>query len=297
VTPMLQPALRAAGPRGRFAPLTPMGAATTAYLAAVGAAFAAWHAIDGPWTLLLCVAPALVGALLATTSQADRGQYTVRLLAAGMMLPILVLFVLCEDHIGVAAAIGFVVVHVAAFLLQVVWLSSFTTRIDPPDDVAPVAATALARRLAALPTLGLPIGTAADGEGRAVRLRWTPPNEPGRQHVVTLWLDASRHEAIVTERVRADDAAPANADERSMRDSLADEAFDPTRPDAQRVWLRVAQTTLLDDARLDAAPVASIGERLVWRGPSPPALADSNTLMACLAVLVLEAGWAWRPKL
>lgn len=286
----------AARARARFAPLTPLGVAATFYLAAIGAGFAVWHAAGSAWTVLPCAAPALLAAVLAATSQQDRRQYAVRLMAAGLMLPLLMLLFSLDDAIGWAAALGFVAVHAAAFVLAVAWMASFSTRIEAPAGALRASPRLLLQRVASLPELGLPIAVQVKRDA-AVRLSWQPANEPGRCHVVTLRLDAAAHAVAVSERLRADGAAPLTAEEATMGDGLADDAFDATRPDASRVWVRIAQTTMLDDERLAAAPVRAAGEGVVWRGEGAAALPDSDTLMACLAVIVLDSGWAWRPTL
>lgn len=74
-------------------------------------------------------------------------------------------------------------------------------------------------------------------------------------------------------------------------------ALDPSRPDAQRTWMRTVQATMLDAAHLAGAPVALAGDRVVWTGRGLPALPDTDALMACLATIVLSSGWHWRPAL
>jgi hypothetical protein len=283
----------AAGARGRFEPLTPLGVAATIYLGAVGAVFAGWHAAESAWSVPPCAAPALLAAVLAATSQHDRRQYAARLMAALLMLPLLLLFFSLDGNSGWLAPLAFAVVHAAVFVLTVCWMASFSTRIEAPAGAAAASAGLLRQRLASLPALGLPL--AAQVAPAGVRLQWQPANEPGRSHVVTLRLDAAARTVAVTERLRADAATPLSAAEASMHDGFGADAFDPTRPQASRVWLRVAQTTMLDDERLAAAPVALAGEQVVWRGPGAAALPDSDTLMACLAVIVLDSGWSWRP--
>jgi hypothetical protein len=284
----------AGGARGRFEPLTPLGVAATIYLAAVGAGFAGWHAAESAWSVLPCTAPALLAAVLAATSQHDRRQYAARLMAAVLMLPILLLFFSLDGGIGWVAPVAFAVVHAAVFVLAVYWMASLSTRIDAPEGAPAVSARLLLHRLASLPALGLPIAVHAVPGRTAVRLNWQPTNEPGRNHVVTLTLDAAAHAVAVTERLRADDAAPLSAAEEAMHDTCS---ADAAQPAADRVWLRVAQATLLDDERLAAAPVALAGEQVFWCRAGGASLPDSDALMACLAAIVLDSGWSWRPGL
>ena len=70
-------------------------AAITLYLAAGGAAQVLWLDVAGtllqPAAALVCALPTLLAALLALTGQADQPAYRNRLLAAGAVLPLLLL--------------------------------------------------------------------------------------------------------------------------------------------------------------------------------------------------------------
>ena len=298
------PSSSAAGSPGRFPALTRVGLAAVAYTAVMGAACAAWHRHVGSapagWALAVCFAPALLAAAFALTAQADRQQYVARLLAAALMGPIGVLFWSLEGPTrpgpGMALAIGFALLHLVAFLLAVRWLAAFTTQIAPQTAAPPADRGTLLRRLASLRALGLPLDIRVPAAPHELQLAWQPTGQPGRRHVVRLCVDESTREVVVHERLQADGAAPADADEASMR-SAGDDAFDPARPDAQRVWLRTVQTTMLDAARLRDMPLVLRGEQVAWAGPGAPALPDTDTLMAALAAIVVRSGWAWRPRL
>lgn len=289
---------------GRFPPLTRAALACTGYLLFVALAFAAWHLAIGSappaWVLAVCFAPALLSAAFALRSQHDRRQYIARPMVTVLMTPVLLLFWSLDGPtqpgLGMALAIGFALLHAAVFVLSVKWMGAFTTRIEPAAGT-PVASTAtLVQRLAALPALGLPLDLHADPARQRLQLAWTPDDATQQRHHVTLQLQPQATQVEVLEQLRGDGAAPADAEQASMR-SIGDPAFEPTRPDARKVWLRTVQSTMLDAERLAAAPVALVGDQLVWRGPPQRTLPDTDTLMACLAVIVLQSGWGWAPQL
>lgn len=288
----------------RFAPLTRAAAACIAYLLGVGLAFAAWHLAVGTTPVALamaiCAAPALLCAGFALRAQTDRRQYIAWPMVTLMMAPILLLFWSLDGPTrfgpGMVLAIGFALLHAAAFVVAVMWMGAFTTRIDPAAGT-PVASTAtLVQRLATLPSLGLPLDLHADPAQRRLQFAWTPDGVDAQRHHVTLNLQPDTMQVEVLEQLRADGAAPADAEQASMR-SPGDPFFDPSRPQAQKVWLRTVQSTMLDGERLATAPVALIGEELAWRGPALRTLPDTDTLMACLAHIVVQSGWSWAPRL
>lgn len=287
-----------------FPRLTAAGFAAMAYLAVVGAALLAWqrHATGTVSTtaLLVALAPVLLAAACAATAQGDREQYAARLMATVLMAPILLLFWSLDGplawSLGLVVALAAVALHVAAFVAGIAWMARFATRIGPVPDLAAADVATLRRRLVSFAALGLAIELRETPASGALHLRWQPPAENGHGHTVHLQLDADTRTVRVLERIAADGAAPASADEASMR-APGDDPFDPTRPAARRVWLRTLQTTMLGGAQLAAAPVALAADRVVWTAPAAPALADTKALMACLAAVVLRSGWGWRPQL
>lgn len=288
---------------GRFPPLTRAGFVVTLYLLAVGIGFIVWHRMVADVTpgiaVPISLAPALLAAVFAATHQTDRRQYAARLGAVGLMSPIGLLFWTIDDPslgLGCALAIGFAVLHAGAFVAGVVWMGRFSTRIDATQGIAAVDAATLLRRLASLRDCGLPLALHTDNAHAELNLSWQPSDQPERLHSVRLRLVAPDHEVRVHERLGADDAPPLSADEASMR-SPGEPAFDPTRPDAQRTWMRTVQATMLDAGHLAGAPVALAGDRVVWTGRGLPTLPDTDALMACLATIVLGSGWHWRPAL
>jgi hypothetical protein len=286
-------------------PLIRVGIAATLYALAVSAGFMAWHlwsmTQQSSMALAVSAAPTLLSAALAATSQHDRRQYCARLLAAMMMAPLGVLFWSMDGQLrlggALALTLAFCVLHAAAFVLGLRWLAGCATRIEPLPAATPVAAGMLATRLVSMASIGPALeARATTTRNPCVRMAWTPTDQPGRTHVVTLRIDAERHEVTVLERLQADGAAPLDADEASMR-APGEPVLDASRPDAQRVWLRTVQTTMLDDERLAAAPVALAGDRVRWSGMESRTLADTDALMACLAAIVVRSGWTWQPRL
>src|SRR5215218_7292126 len=77
----------------RMASLRRLPAVAVVHLALMGSLAWAWLVIAGAnpgWLeAVICAAPALLGFGLGFTSQADRQQYVVRLVACALMLPIL----------------------------------------------------------------------------------------------------------------------------------------------------------------------------------------------------------------
>jgi hypothetical protein len=107
-----------------------------AHLALIGGLAWAWLAIVGAprgwFEAGVCAAPALLACGLGFTSQADRNQYVVRLVACAVMLPILLMmWAGSQDAPAAAPAAGvlarnpwmfftaFALLHVAGFLAAV----------------------------------------------------------------------------------------------------------------------------------------------------------------------------------
>jgi len=185
--------------------------------------------------------------------------------------------------------------HAAVFVGAIAWFAAAVTRVEAAAGYPPVPPTLLVQRLQSLAAAGVPFDVtagAARGEW-VVTLRLV---EAERAHRVLLQIDERTHSVRVRERLGARGAAPRNADEASLR-SLGDPAFDPTRPDAQRVSACVAQASMIDPARLQAT-------RLVLRDgqaePSTNALArttaDPDAVITLLCALVTRSGYAWQPR-
>ena len=297
----------------RMAPLGLLPVAAVAQLAAMGGLAWAWLAIAGaePGVLeaLICAAPALLAFGLGFTSQADRQQYVARLVACAAMLPVLLMmWAGSQDAADAAPNTGllarqpwifftaFALLHVALFLAAVAWLAASVTRVEAAPRSAPVPDAVLVQRLRSLAAAGVPIDVTAGAApgGWAVALRLAAA---GRTHRVLLQIGERRRTVRVRERLGASGAAPRDAGEASMR-SIGDPAFDPTRPDAQRVASRVAQASMIDPARLQATTLVL---RDGQAEPAPQAVAattaDPDGVVTLLCALVTRSGYAWQPLL
>jgi hypothetical protein len=282
-------------PHPSFGGLGAVGATLALWPALQGGMLWAWGSDRGPLAAALCAAPALATLALAATSQADRRQYVARTLAAAMMLPLLQLMWALEPPRVASAAllVGLALLHVAAFLAAVLWLAMVATRVQPAPGVAPVSPGLLVARLRSLAALGLPLRVGPGDSAHEWLVDLLDDAHPDRSHRVRLWLDPAAACVRVRERLGASAAVPRDADEASMR-SLGDPAFDPARPQARRVWTRVAQVTMVEPQRLDAV-------RLRWSAEgvaaADPGGRDAESLVTLLAALVVRSGWHWQPLL
>ena len=297
----------------RMAPLGRVPVVAVAHLACMGGLAWAWLVIAGAsrgvFEAVICAAPALLAFGVGFTTQADRQQYVARLVACTAMLPILLMMWAGSQDAAAATPdmsllarrpwiffTAFALLHAAAFLASIAWLAAAVTRVEAVPGTTAVPAALLVQRLRSLAAAGLPLdvtaGAAAGEVAVALRLA-----EAERTHRVLLHIDERKHTVRVRERVGASGAAPRDADEASMR-SIGDPAIEPTRPDAQRISSRVAQTSMIDPARLQAI-------RLVLRDghaePAPQTVtrtrADPDELVTLLCALVTRSGYAWQPLL
>lgn len=298
----------------RMAGLGRVAVVAVAHPALAGAVTWAWLGIAGvargPLEAALCIAPALLAAALAFTSQADRQQYVARLLACAAMLPILLMmWAGSQDPLPEAAPAasavlarqpwiffsGFAVAHAAIFVAAIIWLASAVTRVEAMPGSATVPAAMLVQRLRSLGASGVPFVLTEGGPaGEWVAALRLPANHE-RSHWVILRIDEVTHTVRVRERLGARGATPRNADEASLR-GPGEAAFDPTRPDAQSVWSWQAQTTMIDPARLAATRLALHDGRAE---PVPEAVTatatDPDDIVTLLCALVTRSGYAWQP--
>jgi len=281
----------------RMAPLGSTATVACALLALHGVIAWSWlqlcGAIPTRFEAIVCAAPLFVGLALANTSQDDRQQYVARLMAASMMLPILLMmWAGSQDSApgGVphAAAtrpwiffVAWCLSMVAIFAASLCWLASTTTRVEPAAHIAPLRTEQLERRIRALAFEGSPFAVSACDELHAWQIDLALDDD-ARTHRVLLDLDSTAKLVRVRERIGARGARPRDADEASMR-SLCDPAFDGTRPDAQIIHARTAQTTMIDPQRL-----ARIDEQRIVR-------ADAEELVTLLCAIVTRCGWTWQP--
>lgn len=244
----------------------------------------------------LCFGPVAIVVALAMTSRADRTQYVARLLAAALFLPIGLLFWASSHPAGGAMLVVLAAAHVGAFVVVIVWLARLATRIDPARGIEPAGADRLARRIDSLQRFaGGHFRLTRHGAEHAWTVDLPADARPDRRHRMTLTLDAARGCMAVDEFLSADGAAPNNAQERDMR-VAAEPCFDPTRPDAQAVWNRTRQSSMIDPDRFVATSVRLDGDEV--RFEYPPGIAiDADAVVTLLAALVTRSGYAWAPRL
>ena len=115
-----------------------------------------------------------------------------------------------------------------------------------------------------------------------------------RSHRIVLAIDGARHEVEVREYLGASGAAPRDAAERSMR-GIGDPYFDPSRPDAQAVWARTWQSTMIVPDVLACTRVELTGDRAQPAQDWTPATDDAAITL--FAAVVTRSGYAWQPRL
>lgn len=254
--------------------------------------------------IAMCAGPVLVTAGLGTTSQSDRDQYTARVLVAALMLPILLVFWATSQDMTVsqgamiAAVFGFIVLHGLGFAALIYLLASTTTRIEAAPGTSFVDAATLGARLQLLLSADVPWKLSRNSGMHGDTHEWCIdsdlPNDEKRFHRVLLNIDQAKREVQVRERLGASGAAPKDADEASMR-SLGDEAFDSARPEAQKVWSRTFQTTMIKPEQLAQVRLHLMGSHAQAEASVLAETADSKMLLTLLAALVTRSGYAWQP--
>jgi hypothetical protein len=278
-----------------LASLFPAGIVLALYQGVFGAAL--WFVLQGDaFDAVLCFGAIAIVAALAMTSQADRKQYIARLLAAAIFLPVGLLFWASSHPAGGWLLWLLTVVHVFAFLLVILWLARLATRIDAARGIPAAGSDRLAGRMNSLQR-------SANGHFRLARHGaedvWTvdlfADAQPGRKHRMTLSLGAASGCVEVKEFLSVDGAAPQTARERDMR-AAAEPYFDPTRPDAQAVWNRTRQSSMIDPDRFVATNVRFDGDEVRFEYP-PGTTADNDAVITLFAVLVTRSGYAWAPRL
>jgi hypothetical protein len=222
-------------------------------------------------------------------------------MACAAMLPLLLLMWATSQPLAVStlvlwsAAGGLFVVHLALFVLAVMWLARRATRIEAQPGAAVAGSTLLGQRLQSLAEAGVPADiTSSHAESEwLVEMRF-PAGVP-RSHRVRLAIDAQSRVVRVRERLGATGAAPRDADEASLR-TIGDTWFDPSRPQAHRVSDIVLQASMIEPSRLEATSLAFDGTQVRVLSPAPARL-DADGVIAVLAALVTRSGYAWQPEL
>ncbi len=278
----------------RLPRLSPVALVATVYVFVFGAALG-WLLRADPAEMALCLAPAVAIALLGVTSQSDRRQYVARIFAASMFLPALLMMWASSHDSGGLWLLGAAGVHVLALLAMVLWLASFSTRIYAVPGTPTVAPERLTRRFAALQAAGAPIIFSPGASASEWLIDVRPNSGDGRTHRVRLRVDAAKRAVQLLELVGSTAAKPITADERSMR-TLGDPRIDPTRPDAQLIWARTWQSTMIVPERLAATATDFHGDTVRYRLPSD-APQDAEAWVTLLAAVVTRSGYEWQPRL
>lgn len=267
-----------------------------AYLLIFGAVLLQLHGQPGLLDVVICFAPAVAGVVLAATSQSDRRQYIARVFAAALFLPILLLMWASSEPVNGWHLALLAVLHVGALLALVLWLAGFTTRIPAVTGVPVVGGAAFARRLEALARSShgrFAVTAGAASHTWHVELRAEAAS--GRRHRLTLTLDEAAAAVRVREFASADGANPSSESERSMR-GPGDPYFDPTRPDAQAVWNRTWQATMVELERLESTLVEFQGDEVRYVLPASRPI-DDDAVITLFALVTTRSGYAWLPGL
>jgi hypothetical protein len=276
----------------RMPGLSPVALVVAGYLFLFGAGL--WwrlgaDAIEAIW----CLGPAAIAAALGATSQSDRRQYVARLFAALLFFPIgLLMWSVTHFQAGLWL-IAYALAHVAAFLGILVWAAGYATRIGAVTGASFVGADALGRRFTSLAESLQGVTATRQAPGHA----WVIDAAEGeaRVHRVTLDVDERRRTVRVQEFLGASGAAPRDAGERNMR-PVGRRISDPKRPQAQAVWSRTWQSTLIEPERLARTRVEFRRDRVEHelQGKSLP---DQDALITLLGAVVTRSGYAWQPQL
>lgn len=299
-------------PSPRFASLNPMAIAALLHLSLFGLVAWLWLALSGSapgvGATVICAAPALLALALSFTSQADRNQYTLRLLAAALMLPIgLMMWAGSQDPVdGTSATATHLLLrhpwiffsalalwHALAVVGGIVWLAAATTRVEPAAGTPRVTAAQLARRLASLQQAGLPLDIGPGDAADEWAVAWRYPAGVPRSHRVLLSVDEAAGEVRVRERRTANGATPDSSDEGSLR-GIGESSYDPTRPSAKSVSFTETVATQVVPERLAAVPLMLHADRAV---PGVGAARDPDAMVTLLCALVTRSGFVWQPEL
>lgn len=265
------------------------------YAALAGAGVWLWLRLTGVEAgltgTLICSLPALLGAVLMFTSQQDQEQYVVRLMAAALFTPILLLFWSNSAGLPMGRMLAAGFVHLLCFAAAVLWIGTRTTRVPPAEGVPAVDGATLQARLLSLNATGAPLSVSNPAAGEVIVVfRYRSPE---RSYRILLNLDPAKQQVRVRERASASEADPESDRELSMR-SLGDPAIDPTRPDAQKVSERVAQVTQMRPAELAAMPATPEGTAVAVPAGVASAL-DERGVATLVCAVVTRSGWFWQP--
>ena len=268
------------------------------YAAAYGAVVLAWlHGLgvaQGNAALFVCALPALAALWARASGLLPVRNAIAKVLAVAMFGPLLLLFWAGEQVPPAVPGWPFfvpaVLLHAAVFVGTIVSLGQTMTRVEPAEGVPPVPAATLRRRLVALAGASPVSCTIQVWPGGTLVFELLASPAGDRHHRVLLDLRTDTFEVRVREQLGSAAARPGDAAEASMR-GPGDPAVDATRPDADRVWAAVRQTTMLEPEQLDAVPLEIDGDAVRITGT--PQRGEGVLLALC--AVVIRSGWAWQP--
>lgn len=250
-------------------------------------------------TAVVCLLPALLGALVLGLHSGTAEQYLAKATARFLLPPVLLLFWAAEKASGEAPVWPYLVAfaggHVGAFVLFALWAAVATTRVGPARGTAPESARALAARLRSLPATG-PRCTVADGDAPdELVVDFAFPDDARRSHRFVLTLDEARRTVHAIEQEGSGGGAARDDAEADMRPP-GTVGIDPTRPRARKVHGTARLATFLEPERLAAVPIRVAGSRAELPAPWAHEV-EAKDLAYGLGALVTRSGWTFPPVL
>ncbi len=190
-------------------------------------------------------------------------------------------------------ALSFCILHLCAVVGFIYWAGIRTTRVAAQAGAVPVPESRLRARLSSLEQIGVPFSFVPAERPDELALEYHFPAKSERRLRVILNIDAQEGEVRVRERSNATGAAPEDQHERDMR-PIGGPRFDPTRPEAQKVWMSVVQTSILEPELLSAVPLTLREDRAELPAEYAHGL-DSKQMIYVLCAVVTKSGYTWQP--
>jgi hypothetical protein len=274
--------------------------AAVAYCAVFGAALFLWLRSLSPQSLgaaFVCAVPALIAALALGRHRGEPSQLIAKTCACMLMPPAGLLLWSNEqvppDTRTWPVLVTFAVGHVLAFIAFIVWAAPRSTRVEAVSS-PPAGDAELRRALSSLVRTGLGVQAVA-GSSEDLVLEYVHDPALPRSVRFVLSLEGSTHTLYVRELEGIGGAPPKDANEASLR-SPGEPSFDPTRPDAQRIYGKSTNATSLDPARI-AAIDPRIEAHGVRFGAAPEREVDAKHVAYALAAVTTRMGWGYQPIL
>jgi hypothetical protein len=190
-------------------------------------------------------------------------------------------------------ATAYCVAHALSFVLFILWAGTRSTRVAAAAGAELISPARLRARLLSLGALEVPFFIGGETRDDALVATYHLDANNTRVLRVFLAIDPARREVRVRERIQASGAPPKDAHERSMRPA-AGPYFDPSRPQAQKLSGRVAQSSIIEPQQLAAVPLPLEGDRELLPSDYARAL-DPERMLHLLCALVTRSGFHWQP--